>query len=125
MQINVAVTDANNIVCTVVPPQAQIITIDRGVVGNGIASISVVEIGSDEYLHIVYTNGTTADVGPVSASYYTGTSPINVNNTTNVISLGTVPVANGGTGQTTASAALNALGGASTGKAIAMAIVFG
>jgi phage-related tail fiber protein len=38
---------------------------------------------------------------------------------------GTLPIANGGTGQTTASAALNALGGASTGKAIAMAIVFG
>jgi hypothetical protein len=38
---------------------------------------------------------------------------------------GTLPIANGGTGQTTASAALNALGGASTGKSIAMSIVFG
>jgi hypothetical protein len=38
---------------------------------------------------------------------------------------GTLAIANGGTGQTTASAALNALGGVSTGKAIAMAIVFG
>jgi hypothetical protein len=36
-----------------------------------------------------------------------------------------VSIANGGTGQTTASTALNALGGVSTGKAIAMAIVFG
>ena len=39
--------------------------------------------------------------------------------------LAAVPIANGGTGQTTASAALTALGGASTGKAIAMALVFG
>ena len=38
---------------------------------------------------------------------------------------GTISIAQGGTGQTTATAALNALGGASTGKAIAMAIVFG
>ena len=38
---------------------------------------------------------------------------------------GAVAIINGGTGQTTASAALNALGGASTGKSIAMSIVFG
>ena len=38
---------------------------------------------------------------------------------------GALPIANGGTGQTSASAALNALGGASTGKSIAMTIVFG
>ena len=38
---------------------------------------------------------------------------------------GAVAISNGGTGQTTASAALNALGGTSTGKSIAMAIVFG
>jgi hypothetical protein len=38
---------------------------------------------------------------------------------------GAVAVSNGGTGQTTAAAALNALGGASTGKSIAMTIVFG
>ena len=38
---------------------------------------------------------------------------------------GVLPIANGGTGETTASAALNALGGASTAKSIAMAIVFG
>jgi len=38
---------------------------------------------------------------------------------------GALLIANGGTGQTSASAALNALGGASTGKSIAMTIVFG
>ena len=38
---------------------------------------------------------------------------------------GTLPIANGGTGQTTAAAALTALGGVSTGKSIAMAMIFG
>jgi hypothetical protein len=38
---------------------------------------------------------------------------------------GTLPIANGGTGQTTASAALSALGGATKGNAIAFSIVFG
>jgi hypothetical protein len=38
---------------------------------------------------------------------------------------GTLPLANGGTNATTASAALANLGGVSTGKSIAMAIVFG
>ena len=38
---------------------------------------------------------------------------------------GAVPVFSGGTGQITASAALNALGGTTTGKSIAMTIVFG
>lgn len=38
---------------------------------------------------------------------------------------GTLPIVNGGTGATTAAAAMTALGGATTGKAIAMAMVFG
>jgi hypothetical protein len=37
----------------------------------------------------------------------------------------TIPITAGGTGASTAAAALSALGGASTGKAIAMAMVFG
>lgn len=37
----------------------------------------------------------------------------------------TLPIANGGTGATTASTALSNLGGVTTGKAIAMALVFG
>ena len=41
------------------------------------------------------------------------------------LTAGTLPIAAGGTGATTASAALSNLGGVSTGKAIAMAIVFG
>jgi len=38
---------------------------------------------------------------------------------------GTLPIANGGTGQTSAAAALTALGGINTGKSIALAIIFG
>lgn len=41
------------------------------------------------------------------------------------LTAGTLPIAAGGTGATTATAALSNLGGVSTGKAIAMAIVFG
>jgi hypothetical protein len=37
----------------------------------------------------------------------------------------TIPITAGGTGATTAGAAISALGGATTGKAIAMAMVFG
>jgi hypothetical protein len=36
-----------------------------------------------------------------------------------------VSIANGGTGQTSAAAALTALGGVTTGKSIAMAMIFG
>ena len=46
MQINVTVQDANNIVCEVVPPQPEIIVIDRGVEGNGIVSIVPVTIST-------------------------------------------------------------------------------
>ena len=58
------------------------------------------------------TTGLTTSGGPVTSS---GTITLS----------GTLAIANGGTGATTASAALTALGGCSTGKAIAMAIVFG
>ena len=80
----------------------------------------------------VYFNGTdyvkiassTAD-GVTSISFgTTGLTP-STDTAGAVTVAGTLAIANGGTGQTTAAAALNALGGASTGKAIAMAIVFG
>ena len=44
---------------------------------------------------------------------------------TSALTTGTLPIASGGTGQTTATAALNALGGINTGKSIAMAMIFG
>ena len=67
----------------------------------------LVVINNANYLLITYTNGTTQTVGPVGVIQYSGTSPININGS--VISLTTVPVNLGGTGQTTASAGLNAL----------------
>jgi hypothetical protein len=118
--ISVRVVNQNNVEIIVQPPARQniniqtppsnIITVDRGVAGNGIESITVVTIDGDQYLHITFTNGSTSDVGPISATFYTGVTPIVVNNTTNQISLDTVPVAFGGTGATTASGARTNLG---------------
>ena len=80
----------------------------------------------------VYFNGT--DYVKVSSSSADGVTTISfgstgltpATDTSGAVTVaGTLAIANGGTGQTTAAAALNALGGASTGKAIAMAIVFG
>jgi hypothetical protein len=115
MQINVSVTDANNIVCEVVPPQQQIIVIDRGVEGNGIVSIVPVTISTFQYLRITYTNGTVQDVGPLTSTAYTATSPITI--VGNTISLATVPIASGGTDATTAAGAIQNLLPSYTGNA--------
>jgi hypothetical protein len=48
-----------------------------------------------------------------------------VSNGSSAPAFGTVAITGGGTGQTTASAALTALGGIGTGKSIAMAMIFG
>lgn len=100
----------NNVILELTPTPTQVISLDRGVAGVGIESITVVTIDGDQYLQIEFTNGTTSDVGPISATSYTGVTPIVVNNTTNQISLDTVPVASGGTGATTASGARTNLG---------------
>ena len=115
MQINVSVTDANNIVCEVVPPQPQVIVIDRGVEGNGIVSIVPVTISTFQYLRITYTNGTVQDVGPLTSTAYTATSPITI--VGNTISLATVPIASGGTDATTAAGAIQNLLPSYTGNA--------
>jgi hypothetical protein len=115
MQINVAVTDANNIVCEVVPPQVEVITIDRGVAGNGIVSIVPVTISTFQYLRITYTNGTVQDVGPLTSTAYTATAPITI--VGNTISLATVPIASGGTDATTAAGAIQNLLPSYTGNA--------
>jgi hypothetical protein len=115
MQINVSVTDANNIVCEVVPPQQQIVVIDRGVEGNGIVSIVPVTISTFQYLRITYTNGTVQDVGPLTSTAYTATSPITI--VGNTISLTTVPIALGGTDATTAAGAIQNLLPSYTGNA--------
>ena len=95
--MQVTVVDGNNVT----------VTLDRGVTGVGIASISLVVINNANYLLITYTNGSTQTVGPIGIVAYSATSPINI--TGAMISLLTVPVALGGTGQTTATAGLNAL----------------
>ena len=95
--MQVTVVDGNNVT----------VSLDRGVAGVGIASVELVVIDSANYLLITYTNGETQTVGPVGVIQYSGTSPINIAGS--VISLTTVPVNLGGTGQTTANAGFNAL----------------
>ena len=103
--MQVTVVDGNNVT----------VSLDRGVAGVGIASISLVVINQANYLLITYTNGTTQTVGPVGVIQYNATTPINISGST--ISLLTVPVNLGGTGQTTAAAGLNALLPAQTSQA--------
>jgi fibronectin-binding autotransporter adhesin len=112
--ISVNVTDANNLTLQVTPTPTQTVTVDRGVAGNGIVSIVPVTISTFQYLRITYTNGTVSDVGPLTSTAYTATSPITI--VGNTISLSTVPIATGGTGQTTANAAFNALAPTQTGN---------
>jgi hypothetical protein len=61
---------------------------------------------------------TTIDFGTTGLTPATATSGA-------VTVAGTLAIANGGTNATTAATALSNLGGATTGKAIAMAMVFG
>ena len=85
---------------------------------------------------------TTASAVPVNTNLANGELAINITdgklyykNNSGVVTLlasaaaaaitTPVSIANGGTGQTTASAALTALGGIGTGKSIAMAMIFG
>ena len=95
--MQVTVVDGNNVT----------VSLDRGVAGVGIASVQLVVINNANYLLITYTNGTTQTVGPVGVIQYNATTPINISGST--ISLLTVPVNLGGTGQTTANAGFNAL----------------
>ena len=98
----------NNVTLELIPTPTQVIALDRGVAGNGIASVSVVSISGSQYLRIVFTNGSTSDVGPIATSTYFGVSPIVV--TGDQISLSTVPLTLGGTGATTAAGARTNLG---------------
>ena len=50
------------------PAPTQVINIDRGVPGNGIESITEVDIDDYAYLDIVYTNGTSEQIGPIGVS---------------------------------------------------------
>ena len=78
----------------------------------------------------VYYNGTdyvkvASSVGGVTTITFGSTGLTPSTATSGAVTVaGTLAIANGGTGQTTAAAALTALGGVSTGKAIAMAMIF-
>ena len=100
----VVVVDGNNL----------IVRIDRGVAGRSVTDVVPVEIDNALYLEFYFSDGTTETVGPVGTIQYLGTSPIVVTGST--ISLSTVPVNLGGTGQTTANAGFNALAPSQTGN---------
>jgi hypothetical protein len=67
--------------------------------------------------------GVATLTGVVKASGTSAFTAGNVNLASEVT--GTLPIANGGTGATTAATALSNLGGINTGKSIAMAMIFG
>ena len=100
----VVVVDGNNL----------IVRIDRGVAGRGVTDVEPVEISGSLYLVFTFSDGTTETVGPVGTVAYVGQSPIVINAST--ISLTTVPVNLGGTGQITANAGFNALAPTQTGN---------
>jgi hypothetical protein len=99
------------------------------IIGNGTNSAVRLGIGANGYL--LTSNGTTAtwQAAPAGGvtTFSAGTTGLTPNTATGgaITLAGTLAIANGGTGQTTASAALNALGGINTGKSIAMAMIFG
>lgn len=97
--------------------------------GDGSGGFSNVTVGSG----LSFAGGTLSASGGgtvTSVALSGGTTGLTVSGspitTSGTITLaGTLAIANGGTGQTTASAALSALGGINTGKSIAMAMIFG
>ena len=99
------------------------------ILGNGTNSATRLAIGANGYL--LTSNGTTASWQAAPAGGVTtfsgGTTGLTPSTATSgAITLsGTLAIAHGGTGQTSASAALTALGGINTGKSIAMAMIFG
>ena len=99
------------------------------ILGNGTNSATRLAIGANGYL--LTSNGTTASWQAAPAggvtTFSAGTTGLTPSSATGgaITLAGTLAIANGGTGQTSASAALTALGGITTGKSIAMAMIFG
>ena len=99
------------------------------ILGNGTNSATRLGIGANGYL--LTSNGTTASWQAAPAggvtTFSAGTTGLTPSTATGgaITLAGTLAIANGGTGQTSASAALTALGGINTGKSIAMAMIFG
>ena len=86
---------------------------------DGTANQVIVTDGSGNLSFSTISGGVT--------TFSAGTTGLTPNSATSgaVTLAGTLAITNGGTGQTTASAALSALGGINTGKSIAMAMIFG
>jgi len=76
--IKVNVIDQNNVNIAVTPTPNQVITIDRSATGVGIESITAVDIDNQTYLDVLYTDGSTQQVGPLTSGVYFGVSPITV-----------------------------------------------
>jgi hypothetical protein len=81
---------------------------------------SPVTVGTTAITFIQFGGASTAGI----KQPYAANGAVYATSTT-ALTTGTLPITGGGTGATTASTALSNLGGASTGKAIAMSIVFG
>jgi len=107
--------------------------------GTGVANNAAMTVtGSGNFAYTRTLTGTTNVTFPTTGTLATlaGSETLTnktingSNNTVTNISLttgvtGTLPIANGGTNATTAATALSNLGGVSTGKSIAMAMIFG
>jgi len=90
---------------------------------------TIVYYNGTDYVKIATSTG-TGSVSSVAATvpsiFSIAGSPITTSGTLAMTYSGTaLPIANGGTNATTAAAALSNLGGVSTGKSIAMAMIFG
>jgi hypothetical protein len=97
-------------------------------IGNATGSILLVAPGTaGNVLTSTGTTWTSSAVGGAVSTFSAGTTGFTPSTATSgaVTLAGTLAIANGGTGETTASAALTALGGINTGKSIAMAMIFG
>lgn len=97
--------------------------------GGGVSSFSAGTTGftpSTGTTGSVTLSGTLATTnGGTGITGFTAANNAIYSTSSSALTAGTLPVAAGGTGATTASTALSNLGGCSTGKAIAMAVVFG
>jgi hypothetical protein len=104
------------------------ITANSVMIGNATGSILLVAPGTaGNVLTSTGTTWTSSAVGGAVSTFSAGTTGFTPSTATSgaVTLAGTLAIANGGTGETTASAALTALGGINTGKSIAMAMIFG
>ena len=99
------------------------------ILGNGTNSATRLAIGANGYILTVSGGTATWAAAPASGvtTFSAGTTGLTPSSATGgaITLAGTLAIANGGTGQTSASAALTALGGITTGKSIAMAMIFG